>query len=380
VGNRAAWLGGGLGGGELNHVSPATYAQFGLYPYPGTGPAGYNYAPAGISCQAGNDCDRALLGQQLSTTAVIQKLAAAGIKNYLPYSGFSTSNTLSSIVGRPFPQFGNIGPSGSPTGNSKYDSLQIKATKRLSHNLQASGFFTWAQGFTRATRQDFFNAASSVNSIMQIPPRTLNFSFIYTTPKSQYLEKVKFLNTLIKDWQLSGFANYQSGAFLGIPTNTNTEFLTTQEVQVKGQPLYLKDINSQINPYTDVILNAAAWAPCPVNTNCGNSGSYLKGYRARRHPSENANIGRNFRIRERMNLQIRGEFVNIFNRTLYPPPSAFASNPSITGPQNAITRNTLGIITGGFGTMNSYQGPGTANIFTGVNGPRSGTVIARFTF
>ncbi len=88
-------------------------------------------------------------------------LASAGITQPLPYSGFSPNNTLSSIIGRPFPQFGAIGPGANPTGNSKYDSLQIKATKRFSHGLQASGFFTWAQGFTRAVRQDYFNPAST---------------------------------------------------------------------------------------------------------------------------------------------------------------------------------------------------------------------------
>jgi hypothetical protein len=39
--------------------------------------------------------------------------------------------------------------------------------------------------------------------------------------------------------------------------------------------------------------------------------------RGTRHPQENFNIGRNFRIKERMNLDFRGEFVNIFNRTRF---------------------------------------------------------------
>ena len=50
-------------------------------------------------------------------------------------------------------------------------------------------------------------------------------------------------------------------------------------------------------------------------------GNLYKDFRAPRTPTENANIGRNFRIKERMNLQIRGEFVNIFNRTIMPAPS-----------------------------------------------------------
>ncbi len=375
VGNRAAWLGGFLGGGTLTHVPAATYAQYGLYPYPGSGPAGYNYAPAGISCVAGNDCARAILSQNLNTTAVQQVLTAAGIPNGgVPYAGFPTNQPLSSVIGRPFPQYGAIGPSGSPTGDSKYDSLQIKATKRLSHNLQASGFFTWAQGFTRATRQDFFNPASTANTLMAIPPRTLNFSFVYTTPKAQYfVNHAKFVNTIIKDWQLSGFGNYQSAGFLAIPTTPNAEFLgTTNDIYNKGVPLYLNPktgaptnnspLNGNFNPYTDLLLNPAAWTVCPVNTNCGNSGGnlfgagindFLKGFRGRRHPSENANIGRNFRIKERMNFQIRGEFIDIFNRDLE------LGSPSTGSPQLPVTKNSLGILTSGFGTAPAYLAPGS---------------------
>jgi hypothetical protein len=392
VGNRAAWLSqscifGCNANGELTHVSAATYAQYGLYPYPGTGPAGYNFAPAGVSCQAGNDCARAILSQSLSSTAVQQVLAAAGFHNGgIPYScaapcGFATSNALSTIIGRPIPQFGAIGAGSAPVGYSKYDSLQIKATKRLSHNLQAGGFFTWAQGFTRAVRQDFFNPASTSSTLMAIPPRTLNFNFIYTTPKAEYFaDHAKFVNTIIKDWQISGFANYQSAGFLAIPGTPNTEFLGTQDIYNKGVPLYLNPktgaptnnnpLNGNFNPWTDLLLNPAAWTACPINTNCGNSGNdFLKGFRGRRHPSENANIGRNFRIKERMNFQIRGEFIDIFNRDLE------LGSPSTTNPQNPITKNSLGIITGGFGTAPAYLAPGSG----GVAG-RTGTVIMRFSF
>ena len=60
--------------------------------------------------------------------------------------------------------------------------------------------------------------------------------------------------------------------------------------------------------------------------------------------SENANIDRNFRVGKegRYNLQIRGEFVNIFNRTLYP--TTGATGPvSTANPQNPVTKNALGI-------------------------------------
>src|ERR1019366_2335879 len=83
VGNRGVWE----PGGPLaynSQISPATFAKYGLYPYPRSGPAGYNYAPAGVTCTPGNDCDRALLSLPLTNPAVVAKMAAEGVSNIAP--------------------------------------------------------------------------------------------------------------------------------------------------------------------------------------------------------------------------------------------------------------------------------------------------------
>jgi hypothetical protein len=68
-------------------------------------------------------------------------------------------------------------------------------------------------------------------------------------------------------------------------------------------------------------------------------------------------IGRNFVVTERLKLNVRAEFTNIFNRTE-------AANPSAT--------NTLqNVAPTGFGYINP------ATVFAP---PRSGTIIARFIF
>jgi hypothetical protein len=369
VGNVSAWLSGGPLG-FLSQISPATFAKYGLYPYPGTGPAGYAYKPAGLNCQAGNDCDRLLLSQPINSTAVVSKLASAGFTNFSPYTGFPGTNSLMSAL-YPFPQFGAIGPSGSATGNSKYDSLQIKVTKRYSHGFQASGAYTWAKGFTRPTRQDFYNAQGNPWQLQQIPPQALTFNFTYTVQKAAFLPR--FVNIVTKDWQVGFFASYQSGSFIAPPTSPTTNFLTSEETRT-GQPLYLRDVNSKsVNPYTDVVLNKDAWAACPVNTTCPATSTYYTDFRNPRHPIENANFGRNFRFGKdgRYDLYVRGEFVNIFNRTEFP------NFPTTTpNPQAAVAKNGLGILTGGFGVINAYQAPNTSTIFTG----RTGTLIAKFTF
>ncbi len=375
VGNRGVWEPSGPLGYQ-SQISPAQYAAYSLYPYPGTGPCASGGGAVCSSTTYNNYADELLLSQSISSTAVINRMAAAGIKNLLPYNGYPTSNSLQSIL-RPFPQFPNttnvgILPTGSATGNSRYDSLQIKLTKRYSRGLQVNGSYTWAKGFVRAPRQDFFNPQDSQWDLQNIPPQTLTFNAIYTVQKMEFLDKVKFANTILKDWQVGFFGSYQSGLFLAPPTSAAVNLLGAEEIRVPGVPLYLKDINNihSYNPYYDQVLNPAAWQVVPNNSVGPALGTLYSDFRGPRQPKENANIGRHFRIKERMDFYIRGEFVNIFNRTIMPNPS------TSTIPQNALTKNGLGYYTAGFGTINAYQAPGTATIFTG----RTGTLIAKFTF
>ena len=174
------------------------------------------------------------------------------------------------------------------------------------------------------------------------------------------------------------FASYQSGIFLTPPTSTNPNFLTSEDYRVQGVPLYLHDINDihSYNPYTDVVLNPAAWEQVPSGATGPAPSTLYTDFRGPRQPRENANLGRHFRFKERYDLYIRGEFVNIFNRTILP-------NPVTTNPQNPPSRNQLGILNGGFGVINAYLAPGTAPTPTAPLTPltgRTGTVIARFTF
>lgn len=379
--------------GFLSQISPAKFAQYGLYPYPGTGPSGYNYEIPGDTqnangtwsiCVPGNDCDRALLNLPITNPAVVAKMAAAGIKNISPYTGFNGTTLLSALY--PYPQFGNLQMSGSPTGDSNYNSLQVKVTKRLSHGLQAQGAYTWAKGLVRMIPEDIFNAAGNQWTLQQIPPQTLTFNVTYTVPKASFLNKWE--NAITSDWQVGFFADYQSGIFLLPPVSPTANYLASEDVRVPGQPLYLVNINDihSYNPYSQQVLNPAAWAPCPTNTTCGGAYTSSTGvatsellysdFRGPRQPRENANIGRHFRVKEKYDLYIRAEFVNIFNRTILP-------NPITTNPQLPDSHNGLGILNGGYGVMNVYQAPGgypapTAGA-TALLG-RTGTIIARFQF
>jgi hypothetical protein len=397
VGNRAVWLPSGPLG-FLSQTSPQKYASYHLYPYPGTGPCS---SGSGVCASSSYDnySDFLLTTQPINSPQVINTMAKRGITNLLPYPSFNTFNSLQSIL-YPFPQFGALEPSNSPTGNSKYDSLQIRATKRISHGLQASGNFTWAQGFLRPVQQDLFNPKASQWQLQQIPPLNLNFNAIYTVPKAEFIPK--YLQYAAKDWQIGWYSNYQSGAFLAPPVSPTLNLLPSEEIRVPGQPLYAPGVNinnlGTYNAATTQVLNPNAWAPCPVDTTCAaanvtngffgpqtNSTVFYKDFRAPRTPTENLNFGRNFRFGNegRFNLFIRAEFVNVFNRTLMPAPNTgtgafpvYPQQPVIrAGPGNSPIIFGWGAVSGVFNTPGAI----TSAVPPYLQG-RSGTLIARFQF
>jgi hypothetical protein len=351
VGNRGVWWTGPAG--YLNQISPQVFAAYGLSPY-------------------SNATDNLLLGQTLASSAVISRLGSI-----VPYSGYAATNTLLNAL-RPFPQFNTIVVQNSPTGRTFYDSLQMKGTKRLSHGLQVNSTFTWSKALLGIRPNLFVPSNKSLQSTDQ--PFLYNANIVYTTQK---WFSNRLVSTVIKDWALGAFLQYGSGLPLTPPAATNTNYIgASEQYRVPGQPLFLKNLNCGcINPYTDVVLNPAAWAN-PVNGTFGPAtGTYYGDFRSARRPQENMNLARTFRFKERLSLQLRAEFVNIFNRTQI-------GNPSTTAPGVAPSKSAYGQYSAGFGVINlTVSGPQTAPSYTqnAVVGqlyqlPRTGTLIARFSF
>jgi hypothetical protein len=123
------------------------------------------------------------------------------------------------------------------------------------------------------------------------------------------------------------------------------------------------------DPTKTQVLNPAAFTNVPNGQFAANESS-IRSFRGFRTPQESANFGRNFRIKERVNLNLRVEFANVLNRTVLPAPSV-AGNFS-SAPVQITTGPNKGLYSSGYGTI-PYPTAGTT-------GMRSGTFVARFQF
>jgi len=345
VGNRGIWWPAGLLV-NYNANTPASLAAFGL--------------------NINSAADRTLLNSPIGSAAVV----ARGFT--LPYAGFPATATLAQAL-RPFPQFNSgLSPTWAPLGDTWYNSLQVKATKRLSYGLDFTYAFTFQKSLNIGAESDgsgggqvndVFNR--SQNKILSAMDQRFSnvIAFNYTLPK---WGGNKVLSSVVKDWQVGAILNYSSGLPILSPLAQNNLstllFRGTFSNRVPGGPLFTHDLNCRcFDPNTTFVLNPAAWVDPPAGQ-WGTAAPYYSDYRQERHPSEAMSLGRLFRIKERASLSLRAEFTNVFNRTVLPAPSS----------SNALAVQTTsgGRATGGFGWIST----------AGAGAPRTGQIVARFRF
>jgi hypothetical protein len=340
-------------------------------------------AAAGLSLS--NPADVQLLASPLNSAAAISR----GFSKP-PYAGFPTTLTVAQSL-RPFPQFSSITALWAPDGNTWYDSLQVKVTKRFSHGLQGTVLYTWAKQLSTASPSNVTVPGTGTQAINDVfnrgqnkylspfdQPQVLTIAGGYTLPA---LRMNKVASYALRDWQINMLFAYSSGLPILAPiaqNNLNTVLLrnvtgtqTSYANRVPGVPLFTEDLNCHcVDPNKVFVLNPAAWTQ-PSPGQFGTSAAYYSDYRFQRRPNENMALGRQFRINERVGLNIRIEFANIFNRAQMP-------NPTSTNAAQTQVKNSLGAPTAGFGFVATANEGAVTNIQTVTS--RQGTVVARFTF
>jgi hypothetical protein len=377
VGNRGAWW----EGNELirpNAISAERLASFGL--------------------SLDNKDDRSLLSGPLTSAAAQSRINPVTKLPFStpPYPNFPTSQTVAQSL-RPFPQFTNITYRWAPLGRTWYDSLQMKATKRFSHGLSFTSSFTWQKelvmgsettgttgGTTGGIVNDAFNRRLNKYLSSYSRPIVWVTTINYTLPK---LAANKMLSWAIRDWSIGVLMNYASGRPIAVPTVSSTSvtslytFQSTFANRVAGQPLFARTVKnadgtktttpisnindrSSYDPRTDFVLNPAAWQDPPAGQ-FSSSTAFYSDYRYPRHPEERLSIGRIFRLKEGITLNIRADFDNIFNRMVLP--DSLLTSTGATATQNW---NPSGSTSSGFGRYNA----------TSANSQRRGLIVARFQF
>jgi hypothetical protein len=375
VGNRGAWWN-APGLKDVNAISQEALAARGL--------------------SLTSAADRTLLNSPLNSPLAAQR----GFNNP-PFPGFPLTATVAQSL-RPFPQFTSITSLWSPLGDTWYNALQMKVTKRYSSGLSFTTLYSWQKQLSTAAPTnvtvpgtggsaivDVFNRGLNKTLSPYDQPQILTIAASYTVPA---FKMNKYLSLAARDWTFNTLLSYSSGLPILAPyannqlnqsllRNVGSAFVGSSPAtastgtfanRVPGVPLFLQDLNCHcFDPNTTFVLNPAAWTDPPAGT-FGTSAPYYNDYRLERRPNENVGVGRIFRLRERVSLNIRAEFNNIFNRAQMPNPAA--TNAAAAQLTNAKT----GAVTSGFGFINTATTSAVTN--AGTDTSRQGTIVARITF
>lgn len=313
--------------------------------------------------------DRRLLLSTINSSLASQRGFQA------PYAAFPTTETVAQSL-RPFPQYGDIFYRWAPIGKTWYDSVQVKVTRRFSGGFAIDSGYAWQKAYSagddiytatnglESVDEDFdMNAERHVSPLSQ--PHAVYVAPAYTSPR---LSGGSILSKIFSEWQVSAMLQYASGLPIPVPvSNSNLYALLFQPTyanRAPGQSFFLKDPNDRgIDPLNDFVLNAAGWAD-PSEGQFSTSKAYFDDYRFKRRPSEQISAGKRIRLNDRLQLNVRIDFQNVFN-------NKEPENPYHVNANAFQLRDDDGEIVTGFGYVN-YRNLAAK--------PRNGQVLVRMEF
>jgi hypothetical protein len=293
---------------------------------------------------------------------------------HAPFAGFQSLLAGNATLGqalRPFPQYtqeGNFQMRDlmEGVGVSSYNALQVQARKQFSQGLTFLASYTWSKTLTDAESifsefsgftQDYYNRKAERALSINDYPNNLVLSYEYQLPFGPG-KKFPTVNTgpaskVVGGWSIAGIQQYESGRPNMIFTGSNpyspyigpNGFLTRPDV-VPGVPkrsaAYL---SGHVDPNVDPVLNINAWKD-PAWGTLGNAARSDGSIRLPAYLNEDVSFLKRTAITERVRLEFRADFLNIFNRTVLGPDQGGDQYDSV------LQSNAINGAVGSFGHLN----------------------------
>ncbi len=304
----------------------------------------------------------------------------ASTGHHSPFPGFEGLYGGNATLGqalRPFPMFttdtlqnnGQMEDEAEQNGVSTYHALQIQARKRFSQGLSFLVSYTWSKTLTDSESlfnefsgftQDFYNRRAEKSYSLNDYPHNLVLSYQYELPfgpGKKFANAGGPLGKVIGGWMIAGVHQYQSGPPQLIVAGGNPFWPYVEEKSFMNRPNVVPGVSKKsaavLNGTWDTnapgaagsTLNQAAWCDpslptgivsgdsvvanplaCPgplslglqpQNYILGNSPRTDGGARRPGYLNEDISIIKRTAITERVSIEFRADFLNIFNRTVF---------------------------------------------------------------
>jgi hypothetical protein len=216
-----------------------------------------------------------------------------------------------------------------PRGISRFNSLQLKVTKRYASGLTLLAFYNWSKNMTNVeggpidmgpgdgSIQDPTNRNSGVSVSTDGQPHVLVASGSYELPfgpGKKYLANNRALGYIVGGWQLAGFCRYTAGSPLAVTGGNGISALGYPSIRANylGGDVYKTTNPRDFDPATSIYLNSAAFAT-PSTFQLGNTARVLDWVRGFTGKSESLSLAKRIPINERFRAVLRADAQNPFN-------------------------------------------------------------------
>jgi len=259
--------------------------------------------------------------------------------------GFFTSSTIRKHqLLRDFPHMNDVRNERVPSGKARSHALEVSFEKRLGHGISANA------GYTRLfiEEADFylneFDQQATWRPSNDGRPHRLTVASIWELPfgKSKAFFKSGVLGAVLGGWQISTAVQYQPGGLLGW-----------------GNLFYYGDVQNIVRQGSERMLDQWFNARCATDQNpagfeCRSSRvpdsfhrrifpTRINGLRSDSTKQVDMNILRNFKVKERWNMQFRVDMINMPNHPQFSGPSTdpLSSNFGKVTSQSAATNRWI---------------------------------------
>ncbi len=268
-------------------------------------------------------------------------------------SSYYNSSTINGLnLTRPFPEFTDMTMWQANVAHTWYNSLQVTALHRLSHALTLHG--TWT--YSKMMDEGGVNDTTFLVPFRQIDgndhSHRITLSGVYELPVGRGRTLLPNANRIVDGaiggWELASLYIYQSGAPWLIPGNPNEVYLHNAYVKphIQKDNGYIRLVAACAEQYQENSngVYSLVQLPYDYDGNCAQGANFLQvpsyaptpdnvytGIRLPRSHQFDANLSKNFAIREDLKLQIRMEAFNVLNHPLWVENPDGSTNDSTFG-------------------------------------------------
>lgn len=240
---------------------------------------------------------------------------------------------------RPFPHMNGLNNSADPGGKARTHALEVNLQRRFARGFSVSTSYSRTLQENKTIFENEFNTEPSVWWVSDSArPNRFTATGIYELPfgKGRAFLQRGFFNYLLGGFQTAFTYEFQNGPLLGWGNNFYYGDINNFAAEAASTA---KTLDQWFNPGVKLEKNASA---TPAAFHVRVFPRFFNDLRADGLSQWNANLVREFKIRERYRLQLRGDAINLQNRS------------QMNAPEVSPTSTNFGRITSQTSSLNRF--------------------------